>query len=145
DVLRARVAFAVSRGSDAPSLLLSAARRLDRLDAGRARDTYLEAIAAAQFAGRLAGSDSDVFAVARAALAAAPPLSASPLSASPGAASPCASSPDASSPCASAVLLDGLARLIAQGYSPGAPACHRAVAAFRHADLPRDEAIRWTW
>ena len=51
--LRAEIAFARTRGSDAPALLLDAARRLEPLDAAMARETHLEAIAAAMFAGRL--------------------------------------------------------------------------------------------
>ena len=49
--LRAQLAFALRRGTDAPPLLLSAAQRLEPLDAGLARETYLEALAAAIFAG----------------------------------------------------------------------------------------------
>jgi hypothetical protein len=49
----AQIAFATRRGRDAPPLLLAAARRLDPLDAPMARETYLEAIASAMFAGRL--------------------------------------------------------------------------------------------
>ena len=41
------------RGSDAPPLLLDAAKRLEPLDSGLARETYLEALGAAIFAGRL--------------------------------------------------------------------------------------------
>ena len=51
--LRAEIAFARTRGSDAPALLLDAARRLEPLDAAMARETHLEAMAAAMFAGRL--------------------------------------------------------------------------------------------
>jgi hypothetical protein len=51
------------RGRDAPPLLLEAARRLDPLDAAMARQTYLEAIAAAMFAGRLC-TEPDVHAMA---------------------------------------------------------------------------------
>jgi DNA-binding CsgD family transcriptional regulator len=51
--LGAQIAFASQRGRDAPPLLLKAAKRLDFLDATLARETYLEAIAAAMFAGRL--------------------------------------------------------------------------------------------
>jgi len=65
-LLRARIAFASQRGRDAPPLLLEAARRLDPLDAPMARETYLEAIAAAMFAGRL-GTGPDVRAIAEAA------------------------------------------------------------------------------
>ena len=44
-----------SRGGDAPRLLLDAARKLEPLDVRLSRDTYLEAWAAALFAGHLAG------------------------------------------------------------------------------------------
>ena len=54
--LRAEIAFARTRGSDAPALLLDAARRLEPLDAAMARETHLEAMAAAMFAGRLGDS-----------------------------------------------------------------------------------------
>src|SRR5205814_867043 len=53
--VRAQIAFERTRGSDAPAQLLDAARRLEPLDAAMARETHLEAIAAAMFAGRLAG------------------------------------------------------------------------------------------
>ena len=56
DLLRGQIAFASSRGSDAPALLLKAARRLEPLDVGLARETYLEALSAAVYAGRLAGT-----------------------------------------------------------------------------------------
>jgi hypothetical protein len=51
--LRAQIAFARRRGRDAPPLLLTAAARLAPLDAGLARETYLEALEAATFAGHL--------------------------------------------------------------------------------------------
>src|SRR5439155_13762881 len=69
--LRAQIAFASRRGRDAPPLLLEAARRLDPLDAALARETYLEAIASAMFAGRL-GTGPDVYEVAEAARASNP-------------------------------------------------------------------------
>ena len=53
--LRAQIVFARSRGGDAAPLLLAAARRLEPLDSGLARETYLEALGAVIFAGRLAG------------------------------------------------------------------------------------------
>ena len=56
--LRAEIVFARTRGRDAPALLLDAARRLDPLDAAMARETYLEAMAAAMFAGRLGDGPS---------------------------------------------------------------------------------------
>ena len=62
--MRAQVAFALRRGSDAPPLLLRAAQRLQALDAKLARQTYLQALVAAIYAGRLAPGDG-VSAVAR--------------------------------------------------------------------------------
>ena len=50
--LRAELAFAKTRGSDAPPALLDAGKRLERLDAELARETYLDAFDAAIFAGR---------------------------------------------------------------------------------------------
>jgi hypothetical protein len=73
ELLRAQIAFAVRRGSDAPPLLLKAAERLESLDSGLARETYLDAFLAAMFAGRLSSSE-DLFKVA-AAVRAAPPSS----------------------------------------------------------------------
>jgi hypothetical protein len=67
--LRAEIVFARTRGSDAPALLLDAARRLEPLDAAMARETHLEAMAAAMFAGRL-GDEPGVCAAAEAAQAA---------------------------------------------------------------------------
>ena len=53
--LRAQIVFRRSRGSDAAALFLEAARAFDGLDAGSARETYLEAFGAAMFAGQLGG------------------------------------------------------------------------------------------
>src|SRR5205807_4091427 len=54
DLLRAEAAYAQSRGSDAPALLLRAAKTLDSLDPQLARETYLDAWSSALFAGNLA-------------------------------------------------------------------------------------------
>ncbi|HEY2577201.1 MAG TPA: LuxR C-terminal-related transcriptional regulator, partial [Streptosporangiaceae bacterium] len=123
DLLRGQVEFASSRGSDAPPLLLKAARQLEPLDSRLARETYLDALAAALFAGRLAAGGG-MREVAEAARAAPPP---------PGP----ARAPD--------LLLDGLALLICEGYPAGAPVLRRAVSAFRGADLSREEELRWLW
>jgi DNA-binding CsgD family transcriptional regulator len=66
--LVAQVVFARRRGRDAPPLLLEAARRLEPLDAAMARETYLEALASAMYAGRL-GTGPDERGVAEAARA----------------------------------------------------------------------------
>jgi hypothetical protein len=49
-----RAITAARRGSDAPPLLLKAVRELEAVDPALARATYLDALAAALFAGRLA-------------------------------------------------------------------------------------------
>jgi len=54
DMIRAQVAYSQNRGSDAPGLLLRAAGRLEPLDLRMARQTYLDAVLAGHFAGRLA-------------------------------------------------------------------------------------------
>ncbi|HME75091.1 MAG TPA: LuxR family transcriptional regulator [Mycobacterium sp.] len=54
ELMRARIAFKLNRGADAPSLLLHAAQRLQPLDAELARQTLLEALLAAIYVGRLA-------------------------------------------------------------------------------------------
>jgi DNA-binding CsgD family transcriptional regulator len=56
--LKAQVAFALRRGADAPPLLLRAARRLDGLNPDMACATYLQALVATVYAGRLAGADT---------------------------------------------------------------------------------------
>jgi DNA-binding CsgD family transcriptional regulator len=121
DLLRARIGFASRRGSDAPALLLKAARELERIDPKLARATYLDALSAARFAGPLAGG-ADLVKVGEAALA-GPPL--------PGV------------PLPSDLLLRGLAVQITEGYAVGAPILKAALTAFKnHSALPPEEA-RW--
>jgi DNA-binding CsgD family transcriptional regulator len=122
EVLRARIAFATNRGSDAPPLLLAAARRLERLDVPLARETYLDALTAALFTGRLAAA-VDTRQVAVAALTA----------------------PQASDPRPVDHLLDGLATLIAHGPAAGTPRLRQALAAFARRDVEPAEALRWRW
>ena len=54
DLIRAQLAYVTGRGNDAPPLLLKAAQRLEPIDAALSRATYLDALTAAWFAGRLA-------------------------------------------------------------------------------------------
>jgi DNA-binding CsgD family transcriptional regulator len=123
DVLRARVSFASDRGSDAPILLLRAAQRLEPIDARQARDTYLDAITAALFAGRLA-NETSARQVAQLALAAPRP---------------------AGTPRAVDDLIDGWALLISKGAVAATPVLQRAVDTFRGADIADDERLRWSW
>jgi hypothetical protein len=122
DLLGAQIASVVSRGSDAPPLLLRAARRLERLDVALARETYLEAFSAAIFAGRLA-SGGGLLEVAEAARAAPPPRSARPAD----------------------LLLDGLATLVTEGNAAGVPVLKRALKAFRSGNLSPEDELRWLW
>ena len=122
EVLRARIAFATNRGSGAPPLLLAAARRLEPLDVPLARETYLDALTAAMFTGRLAAS-VDTRQVAAAALAAPPAADPRPVD----------------------WLLDGLATLIAQGPAAGTGPMRRALAAFADREVEPREALRWRW
>jgi DNA-binding CsgD family transcriptional regulator len=120
-LLRGQMAFASSHGADASRLLLHTARQLEPLDVRLARETYLDALAAAIFAGRLAGGVG-LPEVARAALRAPPAPQPS-------------RAPD--------LLLDGLAVLITDGYEAGKPALQPAVAAFRNGDLTLEDELRW--
>ena len=58
ELLHGMAAYAQRRGSDAPPLLLKAAKTLETLDPQLARDTYLDAWSAALFAGKLATAGS---------------------------------------------------------------------------------------
>jgi DNA-binding CsgD family transcriptional regulator len=123
DLLRAQLAFAANRGSDAAPLLLRAAKRLEPIDAGLARETYLDALNAALFAGRLAspgGGPQEVAAAARAA--------------------PRPSHP----PRAPDLLLDGLAANFSEGYAAGMPLLRRALSAFDR-ETSAEEDLRWLW
>ena len=66
DLLQAEVAFARNRGGEAPLLLLQAARKLETLDVRLSRNTYLDAWAAALFAGHLASPGGSLLDVSRA-------------------------------------------------------------------------------
>ena len=72
DLLRAQIAFASRRGSDAPPLLLRPPANSRPVDPSLARATYLEALSAAMFAGRLARGGG-VIEISEAALAGPPP------------------------------------------------------------------------
>jgi DNA-binding CsgD family transcriptional regulator/tetratricopeptide (TPR) repeat protein len=112
--LHARLAFAQRRGADAPALLLQAARRLQPLDTGLARETYLEALGAALTTGRRA-----VVEEASGAVCAAPPPRR-----------------------AVELLLIGEALMITDGRAAGIPVLRRALQAFRGEPLSGEEELR---
>jgi DNA-binding CsgD family transcriptional regulator/tetratricopeptide (TPR) repeat protein len=121
ELLHGQIAFSSRRGSDAPLLLLKAAQRFERLDSGLARETYLEAVWAAMFVGRLAGS-AGLLEAAQAACAA--PASPQP-------------------PRATDLLLDGLVALLTQGYPAGTPTLKVALSVFRSESLSIEQELRW--
>ena len=121
DVLRGRVAMLQRRVSDAPPLLLRAARRLERFDRRVARDTYRDALISAFLAGSLAGDTGlpEVAAAIRSAATSAEP------------------------PSVADELLDAAALLVDAGYTAGAARVQRALAAFRVSPISRDEEVQW--
>ena len=123
DLLRGQIAFASGLGSDAPSLLLKAAKRLESLNLEMARETYMCAWMAALFAGRFAGA-GDLAEVSQAARALPRP---------------------ARRPGLADLALDGLALLVTDGPAVAAPALQRAARAFASADISAEEGIRRGW
>jgi len=123
DLLRAQVAFAVNRGSDAPPLLLKAAKGLGPLDAKLARETVVDAFAAALFAGRLARGAGLREVAQRARATPRSPME----------------------PRAPDFLLEGLGLLITEGHAAGVPALKRALIAFRREDVTGAARLRWLW
>ncbi|MFC0682654.1 AAA family ATPase [Lysobacter korlensis] len=124
-LLGAQIEFAATRGREAPAMLLAAARRLERLDARNARDTYLEAFAAGLFASRLGTSGVvDVAEAVRAATWVGEqrfPVRACEL------------------------LLDGLSVLVTDGHAAGVALVRDALDAFRVDDIEDDDALRGLW
>jgi DNA-binding CsgD family transcriptional regulator len=122
DQLGADLAFVTNRGSDAPSLMLKAAKRLEPIDADLSRATYLQALCSAMFAGRLA-LGGGVLEVASDVESAPPPTSA---------------------PRASDLLLDGLVANYTRGYAAGVPLLRQALDVFE-TDERVEEKLRWYW
>src|SRR4029077_5466485 len=110
--MRAQIAFALRRGGDAPPLMLQAAQRLQSLDVELAQQTYLEALVAAIYAGRLAHGQ-DARQVARAARSATlGPSGAEPLP-------------------PSQLLIHGLAVRLADGYLAAASTLKEGLRRYR--------------
>jgi DNA-binding CsgD family transcriptional regulator len=122
DLLRAQISYNSSHGNKALPMMLAAARRLEPLDGNLARGTYLDALSAALFAGRLA-TGPGMRQVAEAVREASAPQV-------PGKAD---------------LLLEGMAVLYTDGYAASAPLLHRAVQAFGREDLTLDEAFHSAW
>jgi DNA-binding CsgD family transcriptional regulator/tetratricopeptide (TPR) repeat protein len=120
DLLRGWIGFRAGDGTSAPRLLVEAAGRLEGLDVGLARESYLQALSAAAYAGRFADGTT-IQDVARAARAA----------------------PGLPAPRAADVLLDGLAVLIDGGPAEALPALRLAGDLFRTGETSVEEDLRW--
>ncbi|MET8957132.1 AAA family ATPase [Streptomyces sp. NPDC004533] len=118
--LRGEIAFAQSRGGDAPPLLVHAAKLFEPIDPASARETYLEAFGAAVYAGRL-NSGGGVREVAEQAGALpAPPESSRGID----------------------LLVYGLARRFTDGYAAGVQPLKRALnALLREADSSKTRVV----
>jgi DNA-binding CsgD family transcriptional regulator/tetratricopeptide (TPR) repeat protein len=112
----------VNRGNEALPLLLAAAHRLERLDVELALDSYVDALIAALFAGRLA-SGAGAVEVAHAVRGA--PMSARPRRGD--------------------VLLQALSVRWADGYPAAAQSLKRAVRVFDTDELTLEEGVRFLW
>ena len=121
DLIRGHVAFASGFASDAPSLLLKAARQLEPFDLELTRETYLIAWGAAVIGGHLAGEDVQI-AICRAVQALPPPTGA---------------------PRPLDLLLHGLALLTTDGSATATPTLRKAAKAL--ADIPVEDVLRWGW
>jgi DNA-binding NarL/FixJ family response regulator len=119
DLLRGSVAFASGFSSDAPPLLLRAARALELFDLELARESYMTAFNAAMNSGHFAGEDvlPEICRAVRA------------LPALPG------------TPRPLDMLLDGLARLGTDGRAAAIPTLKRAAKA--HTDMSMEDVLRW--
>ena len=103
-------------------MLLRAARQLEPLDPALARDTYLDALASANFAGgAVPGGLVAAAEAARHAPAASP---------RPGPGTACSTAWPCSSP---------------RGTAAGVPVMQRALAEFRSGDISGEDTLRWSW
>ena len=121
EYLRGQIADDQRRSGDAARLLLSAARRLEPLNASQARETYLEALTMAMYVGDAflpggAGKAAD-------AIRSAPPA------------------PDPPRPVD--VALDAFTLMLTEGYATAAPELKRALDLLLAVDVGTSEGRRW--
>lgn len=123
ELLRARIAFRLTRGREVPRMLLVAAATLAPLDTGLAREAYVEAFEASFHAGRFAPVRT-AREVALAAQGAARLTSSRPVD----------------------LLLDGLATRFTRGYEASVPSLQRALRSLVSDDSASDvDDGRWLW
>jgi DNA-binding CsgD family transcriptional regulator len=120
ELLRARLTADAGCRQDALPLLVKAARQLEPLHPGLARQAYREAFWVALASDRKPGSGMlETAEAARAARRGSGP------------------------PRPGDLLLDGLATLVTQGYAAGAPLLRQALDAFRETKVSLDEGLGW--
>ncbi|WP_433167121.1 ATP-binding protein [Kribbella sp. CA-247076] len=122
DLLRGHVAFASGRLTEAPRLLFDAAQGLSTVDVQLARETYLNAWAAAVGAGHLA-EEGILLRICGAAR----------------------ELPAAGDPQPLALLLEGLAVLVTEGHAASAQTLLRAARMFAGGERSVDDMLRWGW
>jgi DNA-binding CsgD family transcriptional regulator len=122
ELLRAQLSFLTTRGSNAAPLLLQAAERLREIDPELARETYLEALTAAIYAGPLAEPGASSSEVAQAAKAAPPARKSRGLD----------------------QLLDGLVVLLTDTYAAAVPILRKTQRAFG-VGMSESDQLRWMW
>ncbi len=122
-LLRGQISFLVTRSGDAVALLLHAAEQFREVEPALARETYLEALTAAIFAGTLAGAGATSSDVAAAAASAAPP---------------------ASDPRGPDLLLKGLVAIFSDAYPVAVPILRQAQSAVEDIMAPAEQ-LRWMW
>jgi DNA-binding CsgD family transcriptional regulator len=119
-LLRARLATGAG-GAEVASSLLAAARQLEPLDARRAREAYLDALAATVVLGEHAGARPTQ--IARAALALGTPDNPRPVD----------------------LLLEGLSRQVVEGAAAAIGTLRDALVAFDADDVPPAAGFGWGW
>jgi DNA-binding CsgD family transcriptional regulator len=118
-LLRGQVLFAAQSAHAGLPLLIDAALQLRPLEPRLADETYRDAFYAALTAGRLPGNVlADIATAVR-------------------------SSPAGAQPSYSNLLLRGLASVITDGYTTGAPVLRQALSGFRTEELSREDALGW--
>jgi DNA-binding CsgD family transcriptional regulator len=121
--LRGQIAMVQGRGTDAVRLLLSAARRLEPLNADLARETYVESLAAAMW---VDGPDNSAGLREVAAAAWAAPAGPQPRRVVDG-------------------LLEAFATRFTEGYAAAAPTLTRARELVLALNVTKDDVGRWLW
>jgi len=122
EMLRGQVEWASVIGREAPVVLLQAAKRLEPLDAGLSRESYLHAWLASTLAGAFAGPGGLLLDVSRAGRAAPRPVR---------------------TPQPGDLLLDALTTLIIHGRAAAERALRQAVAVFLRDQVSSEDRLRW--